>query len=174
MRNWRWDAKILVFHENDEVIDDKTADCVMKVDNNIIKVDFPASGATANFECTDAQESEIFVEQLREAVCGEAIRDVDIVEIKDNFCGIEKGEFHSKEILLTSISSELIDIKNKVNEANIILVRIEGDVGLMDCEDIIDAINDYRRDNDNLILNSCTYIPEYKSNTARVSIWYQY
>ena len=31
MRNWRWDAKILVFHENEEINYDNTADCVMKV-----------------------------------------------------------------------------------------------------------------------------------------------
>ena len=172
MRNWVWDAKILVLQENEEVTD-KTADCVMKLDNNKIRIEFSTSGAAAKFECTDIQEVEIFVEQLKEAICGEAIRDIDIDEIKDKFNGVEKGEFYSKEISLLSISTELEDIKNKVSEASILLVRIEGDVGLMDCEDIIDEINNCKTDNDILILNSCTYIPEYKSNTARVSIWYR-
>ena len=173
MRNWRWDAKILVFHENEEINYDNTADCVMKVENNSIYVEFPALGSTANFECVDTQQVEIFVEQLKEAICGEAIRDIDIAEIKDNFNQVEKGEFYSKEISLTSISAELENIKNKVNEASILLIRIEGDVALMDCENIIDEFDNCRRNDDILILDTCTYIPEYKSNTARVSIWYQ-
>ena len=89
MRNWRWDAKILVFHENEEINYDNTADCVMKVENNSIYVEFPALGSTANFECVDTQQVEIFVEQLKEAICGEAIRDIDIAEIKDNFNEVE-------------------------------------------------------------------------------------
>ena len=80
MRNWRWDAKILVFHENEEINYDNTADCVMKVENNSIYVEFPALGSTANFECVDTQQVEIFVEQLKEAICGEAIRDIDIAD----------------------------------------------------------------------------------------------
>ena len=172
MRNWVWDAKILVLQEN-EKITDKTADCVMKLDNNKIRVDFPASGATANFECADAQEVEIFVEQLKEAICGEAIRDIDIANIKDNFNGVETGKFCSKEILLSSISTEMEEMQNRINKAIILLIRIEGDVGLMDCENIIDEIDNCRTNDDILIRDSCTYIPEYKSNTARVSIWYQ-
>lgn len=172
MRTARYDAKILVFYEKEEIRKDKTADCVMKLDNNKILIKFPDSGASAKFECANNQEVEIFVEQLKEAICAEAIKDIDISTIEDEFNNVETGKFYSKEILLNNISSEMNDIKNKINAANILLIRIEGDVRLIDCKNIIDEIS--RRTEENDFWDTCTYIPEYKSNTARVSIWYQY
>lgn len=163
---------IVVVQKNEEVDPKQLNDCVMRVEDNNVFVVFPYFESESRFTCLNEKETDIFIGQLKEVLCAITITmEVDIELLANTFNQVDTGEFVTFEINLNKYLEEKCFEKQIKKGSHILLIWIEGDIFLSDFYDIEDKI--VEKSKNDYFLSAGTYDNSYKSNYARVSIWYK-
>ena len=163
------------FLDNEKEADIKY-DCILEVLNDhevsvFIKGFWKYTSLKCIYQCQKKMIAN-FLEQTIGLFNGKQIINVDIDDCYNAMS--QQGRFYSTEVSVPKCEDELkkwlmgIE-KNNILDKNTIL-RIEGDVSMMDCDTICNLICEFVEGENNNIVVSASYVKEYEGN-ARISLW---
>ncbi len=164
---------IKIIYDDEEIENTDEFECIIRLKGKQAMIMFPfADKKETVFECLDAKDFEVFAEQIIETLCAATLSfELDSASLYDIFSGIEIGAFFSKEIDYSDIKEEIEIIIGKIHSSQTVLVRIEGNIYLLDYNSTLDEIQ--KGMDDCAIEGNFSYTEKYKSNCARLSIWYE-